>query len=154
MDLERQFELLTTTRQNALNTTNELSSEQLNFIPARFNNNLIWNLGHMLVTHQLLWYSLSYNEVKISKHLVSQYRKGTYPSGKTSPDEIQYIRDHLIQSLTVSKQDYLAGAFESYKEYKTSYNVTLNSIEDAVIFNNLHEAMHLGYIMSLKKFIR
>ena len=153
MDMDRQFELLKTTRQNALDATNRLSDDQLNFIPEGFKNNLIWNLGHMLVTQQLLMYSLSYNEVKINQELVSKYRKGTYPSGKTSIEEVSYIRDHLMHSIATSKMDYLSGGFELYKDYETSYKVSLSSIEDAIIFNNLHEAMHLGYILSLKKFV-
>lgn len=153
MDIDRQFELLKTTRQNALDATSQLSDDQLNFIPDGFNNNLIWNLGHMLITQQRLIYGLSYNEVKINQDLVNQYRIGTYPSGNTSSEDIQYIRNHIIQSIAVTKKDYLAGEFKSYKEYRTSYNITLNSIEDGIIFNNLHEAMHLGYILSLKKFV-
>jgi len=33
--------------------------EQLNKIPEGFSNNLIWNIGHIIVTQQVLIYKLS-----------------------------------------------------------------------------------------------
>ena len=49
------------------------------------------------------------------------------------------------------EEDYHKGVFKTYNEYTTSYNVTLNNIEKAIMFNNVHEGLHLGYIMALKK---
>lgn len=153
MDIQPQLDLLLTTRRNALKVTAGLDEDQLNIIPSGFNNNIIWNLGHMLVTQQLLIYSLTYNEVFIDPALVPLYRKGSYPSQTKSRDEIKYIKHQLEFSVSRIKQDYLAGRLDTYKTYTTSYNVTLTSVEEAIHFNNLHEAMHLGYIMCIKKFL-
>ena len=51
------------------------------------------------------------------------------------------------------QQDYDNGLFTEYSEYTTSYNITLSSAEDAIAFNNVHEGLHFGYIMGLKKAI-
>ena len=55
------------------------SIEQLNYIPAGFNNNLFWNIAHCAATMQLLVYSLSDSEWRISKDIVKGYRNGTRP---------------------------------------------------------------------------
>lgn len=52
--------LLNATRQNILTLMQGLSADQLNKMSAGFNNNLIWNAGHVLVTQQLLYYKLSH----------------------------------------------------------------------------------------------
>jgi len=44
------------TRTYLLDFIKDLSVEQLNEIPGRLNNNIIWNLGHTLVTQQHLCY--------------------------------------------------------------------------------------------------
>ncbi len=33
----------------------------------------------------------------------------------------------------------------------TSAGIRLESVEDAIAFNNFHEGIHLGYVMALKK---
>ena len=33
----------------------------------------------------------------------------------------------------------------------TSYNVILKTVEDAIVFNNIHEGLHLGYMMALNR---
>ena len=45
---------------NILNTFFEKCSlEELNKIPEGFNNNVIWNIAHVVVTQQLLVYDMS-----------------------------------------------------------------------------------------------
>ena len=51
--------LLKATRSNIAKLVEGLSIEQLNHIPEGFNNNLAWNIGHILVTQELLIYRLS-----------------------------------------------------------------------------------------------
>ncbi|MFT7612776.1 MAG: hypothetical protein ACI9J3_001742, partial [Parvicellaceae bacterium] len=38
-----------------------------------------------------------------------------------------------------------------FTEYTTSYNITLKTVEEAIAFSNMHEALHLGYAMAIKK---
>ena len=43
----------------------QYSLAQLNKIPEGFNNNIIWNIAHTVVTHQLLLYKMTGNELQI-----------------------------------------------------------------------------------------
>ena len=54
----RQFEILKLTRQYLLNDIKDLTVEQLNEVPAGFNNNIIWNVAHMLATQQGICYEI------------------------------------------------------------------------------------------------
>ena len=39
--------------------------------------------------------------------------------------------------------------FKNYNPYKTSVNITLNSVKEGITFNNYHEGIHLGTILQL-----
>ncbi|MEL6926626.1 MAG: DinB family protein, partial [Bacteroidota bacterium] len=95
-------------------------AEELNTIPEGFNNNLIWNLGHVLVTQQLLTYGLSYMPLKVSAELVNKYRKGTRPEGPINQGEIDYISSALMELPELFMEDYEGGQFKSFKQYSTS----------------------------------
>jgi len=49
------------------------------------------------------------------------------------------------------RTDYDAGIFVGYQSYLTSAGVQLESVEDAIVFNNYHEGIHLGYLLGLRK---
>lgn len=53
--------------------------EQLNKVPEGFSNNLIWNIGHIVVVQQMLVYRLSGLPMMISDAMVAKYMKGTKP---------------------------------------------------------------------------
>ena len=40
-----------------------------------------------------------------------------------------------------------------YQTASTSYGMPLQNVEDAIYFNNIHEAMHLGQIKMLLKMV-
>ncbi|MGB1041146.1 MAG: DinB family protein [Flavobacteriales bacterium] len=144
---------LTETRKNFLNLVNSLTNDHLNHIPKGFNNNIIWNFGHSIITQQLLCYNLSGNRMYVDKELVHKYRIGTKPEGQVSSDEIEMLKKLGLELPKKMEVDLKTEMFKDYKEYTTSYNVTLTNIEDAIKFNNIHEGLHLGYAMAIKRIV-
>lgn len=155
--IETDFDILKTTRGNIIKIISGCSLSELNTIPTGFNNNLIWNFGHVIVTQQLLCYGLSGQEMYTNKELIAKYRKDSKPSSESPVDQLEYDQLNALFELTTQKinEDYKAGKFgeNAFKEYTTSYNMTLRNPEDAIRFNNVHEAMHLGQCILLKKFV-
>lgn len=151
--MKNDINILRITRTNILNLISSLSVEQLNRIPEGFNNNIIWNVAHNVVTQQLLVYRLSGVDIRIDENLIDKYRKGSKPSNEVSTEEIELVKGLLLDTVDWMEEDYENGLFQSYKEYTTSYNITLSSTEDAIRFNNTHEGLHLGYAMALKKLV-
>ena len=145
------LELLKTTRKNVLNAVENLTIEQFNTIPKGFSNNIIWNLAHIVVTQQLLCYGLSENTKLIADDKIDKFRKGSKPTEIVSAEEIEFWKKNLIELSDRFILDYEKGIFTKYNEYPTSYNIVLKNIEDALKFNNTHDALHFGYIMALKK---
>jgi len=125
--------------------------EQLTKIPQGFNNNIWWNIAHVVVTHQLLLYGLGKKPLMVNDTLVANYRKGTYPQGIPTEAEIQEMEELLLTTVEKAENDYTEGYFEEFGEYTTSLGITLSSFEDALAFDTFHEGLHLGVILSLKK---
>lgn len=148
-----QFDILTKTRAIVLYYIKELSLDQLHIIPDGFNNNIAWNITHLVVTQQLLHYKLSGNDCLVSDELIAAYQKGTSPTVKFSQQAFDEVLE-LFQGLpSTLEEDFEAGIFKEYSAYKTSTGFVIDSMEKAIIFNNFHESLHLGVIMSLKKLV-
>lgn len=151
--MEKQLSISRQTRRNFLSLIDSLSTEQLNKIPEGLNNNIVWNLGHIIVTQQLLCYALAGVTPTMEKSLIEKYRKGTRPEGFIDSDEINVLKSHLFSLVDELEKDIKTGMFGNYQPYTTSYGVELTSINDAVAFFPVHEAMHYGVALTIRKFV-
>jgi len=151
--MDKQFEILTANRVLILKIVENLSLAQFNKIPSGFKNNIAWNIAHLAVTHQLLCYEKSNVPTLVSPEMIATYKKGTFPTRDISQDELEQIKKLFMELPDSFIDDFKAAIFTTYNSYTTSANVTLNSIQDALEFNNFHEGIHLGTIMSLKKLV-
>ena len=151
--MEASLKILTTYRNILLGILEKCSLQQLNLIPADFNNNIIWNIGHTIVIQQRLIYALSNLPLQISDDLLNKYKSGTKPILPVAQEEVDELKTLLISLVNQTKNDLAAGKFQTYNEITTSTGFNLASIEDAMTFNNFHEGLHLGYIQSIRKFL-
>lgn len=147
------FEVQKTIREILLKILDNHSLEQLNKIPTGFSNNLIWNIAHCVSTQQVLVYKLSGLPMKVSEDFINKYRKGTKPEGDVSQVEVDEIRTLLSTTLAQVQKDFADGIFQNYTEYTTSMGYTLREIKGALDFNNYHEGIHTGIVMSIRKFV-
>ena len=148
-----QFDILTKTRAIVLHYIKGLSLDQLHVIPEGFTNNIAWNIAHIVVTQQLLHYGLSEKDCLVSDELIAAYKKGTKPTRQFTQEEFDEVLDLFKGLPNTLEEDYEAGIFTEYSAYKTSTGFVIDSMEKALIFNNIHESLHLGVIMSLKKLV-
>lgn len=124
--------------------------EQILTIPEGFTNNIAWHAGHVVVTQQLLVYGLSDVDPAISSEIVERYRKGTTGVGATL-ESFDEAMEYLVLAPVDLRRRYAAGEFTTFREYRTSAGIDLASFEDALLFNNIHEGIHLGYMMGVRK---
>jgi len=151
--MEQSFELLLKIRQSMLKIVSAYDADQLNTIPEGFNNNMVWNLGHVLVTQQLLCYGLSDLEIDLDKDFISKYRKGSFPKEFIDESEIDFIKKSLLLKVEEVRTDFVQNKFKYYNAYKTSLGYELIDIRQAIEFNNFHEGIHLGSLLALRKLI-
>jgi hypothetical protein len=151
--MEQTFELNRTCRKLIAPFLEEHTLDQLNTIPEGFSNNLFWNIAHVVVTQQLLIYKLSGLNMLVSDELVDKYKKGTKPEHIATQADVDEIKQLLFDLIDQTQADYGSGVFTQFTEYPTSSGFVLKNVKDAMAYNNFHEGLHLGIIMSLKKLV-
>lgn len=136
-----------------LRLADDLSDEQLLAQPAGASNNILWNLGHLAVTQQLLHYKLSGLPMYLPDPVIDGFRKGSSPAdwNGAPPADAAQVREWLGELPERLAEDHAAGRFETYQEYPTSTGISLHSFEQAAAFNNFHEGIHVGMILRLRK---
>lgn len=140
-------------RRNILEILQNTSTKDLLLIPDGFNNNIYWNIAHCVATQQLLHYYLSGNPFRIDQYWIETYKKGTLPNLNVQQSEIDDLAFLLTETSKVLMKDYDDDFFPDYTSYTTSFGLDLKNIQDAIIFNNMHESTHLGYAMAQKRTI-
>jgi len=131
------------------------SLEDLNKIPNGFNNNIVWNIGHIIVTQQLLAYKLSGLPIMLSNTIIDTYKKGSKPERAITQTEVDELKVLLFSTIEKTTEDYNKGLFKNYESYTVSTTGnTLTNIDEAFQFIMFHEGMHLGYVMALLRAIK
>ena len=153
LDMEATFRIWETSRSIYLKFLDNYSLDQLNTIPAGMSNNLIWNMGHVIVSQQKLVYALSGLPMHIPDSLFEKYQNGSRPDGKTTQAEVDEIKKLLLDMVEKTKADFKAGIFKEYHPYQTKTGFYIGNLNEAIEFNNYHEGIHLGIMISIKKFL-
>lgn len=129
-----------------------LSDEAALMIPPGFDNNIVWNLGHIIVTQQALHYRLSGLPTATTKEDVAMFKTGSSPADWAHEPDIGRLLTLLADTSLQLERDYEAGLFAGFRPYTTFTGIRLQCIEDALAFNNFHEGLHLGSILALRNF--
>jgi len=151
--MEATFKIWETNRKHFAKLIDNYTLEQLNKIPEGFSNNLVWNFGHIIVSQQGLVYRHSGLPMSVSPEMMDTYKNGSKPTGMTTEAELEELKVLLFSLVEKTKEDYAAGKFVTYNEYTTGTGFHLANLKDAMEFNNYHEALHMGFMMNIRKFV-
>jgi len=151
--MTRAIGILQNPRKLILETISNLTIEQVNKIPAGFNNNIIWNLGHMIASQQGICYKRSGLTLTVSDDFFKTYVSGSKPERFITEARYEEIKQLFFSTLEQMDADYAAGKFVTYESVNTRYNVFLSNIDEALAFLPFHDGLHIGYIMSLRKLV-
>lgn len=150
--MEQQIHLIRQTRNLFIKMVEGLSIEQLNEIPEGMSNNIAWNFCHIVAAQQGLCNGLSGVAMNVAPESITDFKKGTKPERYISKEEIDQFKGYMISNIDSLEADLKAGnVFTKYQPYTTSYGFPLNNIDDAVKFFTVHDALHLGYAMAIRK---
>ena len=151
--MQQNLDITRTSRKILAQILKSYTLDQLNKIPEGYNNNLIWNIAHVIVVQQMLVYKLSGLPMMISDEMVENYKKGTKPGHLVTRTEVDEIQALLTETINQTETDLENKIFTNYQEYPTSAGIVLKSAAEAMAFNDFYEGLHIGIIMSLRKFV-
>lgn len=149
--MRTEIDILRKARLKMLERISELSVEQLNHIPDGFNNNIIWNIGHLLASQESIMYKRSGRELHVEQSFVDSYKNGSRPVVKIESTEIQYIKDLLLTSLDRMEEDLDKDIFSNYIPWAVSIGIEINTYEDALSFLPYHEGLHQSIIQIITR---
>jgi hypothetical protein len=142
------------TRRHVLDLIKDLSLEKLNKIPHGFNNNIMWNVGHLVAAQQSICYTRAGLPSPIPEDSYKNFKPGTRPEKFVESDEEDEIKKLLFSSIDVLEKDYHRNAFGGFKSWTTRLGITLNNIDDAIHYLHFHEGLHTGVIASMRKLVQ
>jgi len=141
------------TRENFIRLIETSTVEELNEIPAGFNNNIIWNFGHIISSQQGLCYLLADVQPVIDKQYILPFKKGTKPEKFVDAEEIKTLKALMRSTIDQLEEDLNDHKFTNYNAFKTDYGVEVRSNAEAVQFFVVHDALHYGIASAIKKVI-
>lgn len=147
-----QLELFKQNRRNILSLLEAHNLQQVNTILPGTRNNILWNAGHLLVSQQFLWYHFSGLPLNVPEELIGKYAGDTIPSGQASQAEFEEIKSLLRNTAEKALSDYEESIFQNYQSYTSEYfGLTMNTIDEAIQFNNYHEGVHFGHMARMRR---
>lgn len=154
--MDNVFNFIIDARKAFIELIDNLSVEELNYIPEGFNNNIIWNFGHIVVSTQGLCYLRT--EVKSDASFIkylTAYSKGTKPTYTADAEEIADLRALAISTIEQIQADYDNGVFSAIKPFETStFKSVLHRIEEVLITTAGHDNLHFGYALAQRRAIK
>ena len=149
----KQIESIRKIRRFLLEFIKDLDIDQLNKIPPVFNNNIIWNIAHLIAGQQGVCYIRAGLKTRVEEDFFNTYKPGTKPVGRMDEEQVENIKGLFFSTLDILEQDYQKALWNSYPAWTTRYGLEVKSIDDAMDFLLVHEGLHLGYVMALKKVV-
>lgn len=152
--MDKVFEVTKNNRKAVLALVKSLTLEQLNQIPNGFNNNILWNIGHMVSIQQLIVYGLGKLPFIVENEMVMSFKNKTQPERAYTQEEADRIFEVFVSTAEQMEADYNAGKFVDVTPFiSKSHNATYEGAEGLITFNLFHEGLHTGVIQKYLQLI-
>lgn len=148
--ISKQFEML---RGFTLTMINHLKEEQIDIVPDGFNNNIRWNIGHILVAQDYLLYGRDQAANIVKPGYVELFNQGTKPADWTGevPSLATLAADLEAQMSRIEKDFGHRWDEKLPKPFILRPGTEMTTYGEVMIFTLYHEGWHVGYIQSLKR---
>lgn len=153
--MQSAFEFSIAVRKKIIQLIENLSLEQLNFIPEGFNNNLAWNFGHIVNTTEALAYIASGVNPLLTIPFKEDYGKGSKPLRHINSEEINHFKERAFTSIEKVKNDIINGKISDVTPYVTeTFGMSNDSPESIMQCIAMHDSYHYGCMRTLLQKIK
>ncbi len=129
----------------------DLSPNQLLNIPPGATNSVLWNIGHIVLSHYRLLHRPCGGSAPLPQAWEGWFMPGTSPAnwGANGPALETVMSEFNTQTDRV-ESEVRKGTFGNYKSFKLKSGYTLDNAVEALNFNVMHEGIHIGAIIALR----
>lgn len=144
------FNQLSAYRSDVLMAVEGITAEQAEVVPANFNNNIRWNLGHIYLD-QFLWIETLTKETSEATRYFNQwFGFGTSPNDFTlETPTFEALKNLLREQPNVIRKQYQHRLAEEFEPIEMG----IYTIEQVLMRTVFHEGMHLQAMMDIRKCI-
>jgi hypothetical protein len=142
------FSQMELNRNRTLEVIAGITEEQADIVPKGFNNNIRWNIGHILTAQERMAFRLIGEPMELPEELMNLFLNGTKPADwQSAPPDLATLRE-LLEGQQARLRERLKGRLN---EKLTVPFRDFGTLAEALIFSIGHESLHAGYIMALKR---
>ena len=151
MDLPLPFKTFRITRFHMMRELEGLTDEQMLHIPDGREDNIIWNVGHLLCSISRLTYVFSGHPLPIPEGYLAMFGKDTSARDWKADPDVEAVLHRFVELATQIEYDYRNEIFKDYKALQIVPDDNIASIEEAIAFHCFHEGLHIGKVLTIKE---
>jgi len=140
-------------RDSTIRQVTGLPEDQGLRVPQGFNNNVLWNLGHILLVHEKFAFGMIHEKQEIPDEFAALFGRGTKPADWSgalpSLEELIQLLDAQADRIERKLASRLNERLE--KPYTSSTGLELSTVEECLSFCLYHEGMHFAVIKAIKQ---
>lgn len=144
------FNQLETYRGYLLGVADTVTLEEAEKIPAGFNNNIRWNLGHIYLDQYLWIQAVTKEKEDVPESFQSWFGYGTSPANFTEETPSLNELKKLLKTQPARIKEVYGGRLE--EEFPQT-EMGMHTIEQVLTRTIFHEGMHLQTVLDIKKCI-
>jgi hypothetical protein len=139
------FDQLEFIRNKTVELIETVDEKQLTIIPKGFNNNILWNFGHIYVIQERMVFLPARVQAQLDDPLVKLFNNKTTPADW--PNELPSL--HNLIPLLKEQPGRIKETFQDRPDEKLPEPITLfksltfHTVRDLITFTIFHEGMHL-----------
>jgi len=149
------FKQLDFVRGNTIRLLENIDDNTSEIIPARFNNHIKWNAGHIYLVQERFAFYFIGKEMILPKEFQALFSPGTKPAEWSLPipsmSDLTSLLKEQVERIERELPLYLSEKLS--QPYTTSTGLTLSSVEELLSFCLYHEGMHFATIKALKQVV-
>ncbi|USB31692.1 DinB family protein [Paenibacillus sp. YPG26] len=149
------FDQLKFVRGATINQVKAMSEDEARTVPRGLNNNILWNLGHILLVHEKFSTVITNEKVELPLHFTEMFAPGTKPDnwGTQVPDleEILLLLSQQIERIEQTLGNRLDEEIRPPKV--TSSGLKISTVKECLSFCLYHEGMHFAAIKAIKQLL-
>jgi len=140
-------------RRYVLSITGELNEEEVRAIPEGAVNSILWNLGHVITDEVNMLYTPSGLASPLPDGFHGWFDPESSPRDWEPGPDVAAVRQEMQAQARRVQADYGKGRFAEFEAYSLSETYRLESAEEGIEYCALHEAMHIGVIITLIRMV-
>ena len=132
----------------------EACADRADVIPAGWNNNMRWHIGHLVQTPRLLTLGLLGEDLGVPDEFKGWFRKGTTPRewGNAEIPSLAELNAQIEPTIHFVVEKVADRMDQRFREpYPTSAGALLSTPGEALLFSFAHDGIHLGSMLALRR---